>query len=254
MAISKPRRMRADELLVAQGRCPTRSQARALILAGQVRSGPDTVIAKAGQWVLETVSLEITAGPRFVGRGGEKLEAYLEKFPLPLAGLHVLDLGASTGGFTDCVLQRGAADVTCVDVGHGQLHARLRADPRVTNLEKINARELAAVKLPRENYDLVVMDLAFISLTKVLGPAWARVRPGGRLVALVKPQFEATRAEATAARGVIRDPAVQQRVVTQIHEFAAGLPGAVPAGEMESPVRGGDGNLEFLLGWNKVIK
>jgi 23S rRNA (cytidine1920-2'-O)/16S rRNA (cytidine1409-2'-O)-methyltransferase len=222
-----------------------------LILAGQVRSGPDTVVAKAGQLMTETVPLEIISGPRFVSRGGEKLEAYLEKFPLSLTGAHVLDVGASTGGFTDCVLQRGAADVTCVDVGHGQLHARLRGDPRVTNLEKVNARELAAVNLPREDYDFVVMDLAFISLTKVLSPAWARVQPGGVLVALVKPQFESTRAEATAARGVIRDPAVQQRTVATIRDFAATLAGTEPLGEMESPIRGGDGNVEFLLGWRK---
>jgi 23S rRNA (cytidine1920-2'-O)/16S rRNA (cytidine1409-2'-O)-methyltransferase len=142
--------------------------------------------------------------------------------------------------------------VTCVDVGHSQLHARLRSDPRVTNFEKINARDLAPVALPQPLYDLVVLDLAFISLTKVLPSAWSRLRPGGRLVALVKPQFEATRAEASAGRGVIRDSAVQERVLAEVRAFAlAQLPGATLLGAMPSPLLGGDGNREFLLGLNK---
>ncbi|MGA2051788.1 MAG: TlyA family RNA methyltransferase [Opitutales bacterium] len=249
MPLPPPRRQRADELLVARGLAPSRAQARALILAGQVRTGPDSVVAKAGQLLPAGSPLQVDHGPRFVSRGGEKLDAFFEQFPLDLAGAHVLDLGASTGGFTDCVLQRGAADVTCVDVGHSQLHPRLRADPRVTNLEKINARDLTAAPLPRADYDLVVLDLAFISLTKVLPAAWTRLRPGSHLVALVKPQFEATRAEASAGRGVIRDPAVQTRVLDEIRAFAlAQLPGAALLGEMESPLRGGDGNREFLLG------
>jgi 23S rRNA (cytidine1920-2'-O)/16S rRNA (cytidine1409-2'-O)-methyltransferase len=251
MPPSPPRRQRADELLVARGLAPTRAQARALILAGQVRTGPDSVVTKAGQLLPPASPLSVDHGPRFVSRGGEKLDAFLEQFPLPLAGAHVLDLGASTGGFTDCVLQRGAADVTCVDVGHSQLHPRLRADPRVTNLEKINARHLAGAPLPRAHYDLVVLDLAFISLTKVLPAAWTPLRPGGHLVALVKPQFEATRAEASAGRGVIRDPAVHTRVLAAIRAAALALPGAVFLGAIESPLRGGDGNREFLLGLTK---
>jgi 23S rRNA (cytidine1920-2'-O)/16S rRNA (cytidine1409-2'-O)-methyltransferase len=205
-------------------------------------------VAKAGQLLAPGTPLTVAQPPRFVGRGGEKLEAFLEKFPLPVAGAHVLDVGASTGGFADCVLQRGATSVTCVDVGHGQLHARLRADPRVTNLEKTNARSLANLPLPHPLYDLIVMDLAFISLTKVLDAVWTRLRPGGYLVVLVKPQFEATRAEASAGRGVIRDEAVRQRALATVRAFALErLPGVTFFGEMESAVAGADGNREFLL-------
>jgi 23S rRNA (cytidine1920-2'-O)/16S rRNA (cytidine1409-2'-O)-methyltransferase len=248
----KPSRLRADDLLVARALAPTRAQARALILAGHVRTGPDTVVAKAGQLLPPDSPLTVEQPPRFVSRGGEKLDAILAHVALDVTGAHVLDLGASTGGFTDCVLQRGAADVTCVDVGHGQLHPRLRADPRVTSLEKINARHLDQISLPRAHYDLVVLDLAFISLTKVLPVAWFRVRPGGHLVALVKPQFEATRAEASAARGVIRDPAVHARVLGEIRAFALEkLPAAALRGELPSPLLGGDGNREFLLAFRK---
>jgi 23S rRNA (cytidine1920-2'-O)/16S rRNA (cytidine1409-2'-O)-methyltransferase len=196
--------------------------------------------------------LEIEQPPRFVGRGGEKLEGFLEKFSVVATGAHALDIGASTGGFTDCLLQRGAADVTCVDVGHGQLHAKLRQDKRVTNLEKINARELEKISLPREIYALVVMDVSFISLTKILPSAWARVQNDGKLIALVKPQFEATQAEASVGRGIIRDTIIHQRVLDKIKNFAATeLPGAKLFGEMESPITGGDGNKEFLVGWEK---
>lgn len=245
-------RQRADELLVARGLATSRSQARALILAGEVRTGPDTVVTKAGQLLPENTPLQVEQPPRFVSRGGEKLDVFLARFALDVTGAHALDVGASTGGFTDCLLQRGAADVTCVDVGRGQLHARLRADPRVTNLEKINARALEKITLPRALYDLVVMDLAFISLTKVLPAAWPRLRIGGELIALVKPQFEATKAEADAARGVIRDPAIQQRILSNIKSYAlAALAGAALFGEMDSPILGGDGNREFLIGLRK---
>ena len=200
----------------------------------------------------EDSPLTVAKPPRFVSRGGEKLDAFLEKFGVTVSGAHALDVGASTGGFTDCLLQRGAASVTCVDVGHGQLHAKLRNDPRVANLEKINARGLDDIHLPRESYDIAVMDVSFISLEKVLPAAWRRVRAGGKLIALVKPQFEATKAEASAGKGVIRDTAIHQRVLNRIKEFAlAELPGAAFLGEMESPLRGGDGNMEFVAGWEK---
>ena len=141
--------------------------------------------------------------PRFVSRGGEKLAAWLERFPLDLAGAHVLDVGASTGGFTDCALQAGAASATCVDVGHGQLHEKLRRDPRVTNLEKVNARHLAAGDLPRAAYDLLVMDLSFISLKSVLPAVWPFLRPGGTLIALV--------VEGWPVLGVIDQPVLGER-------------------------------------------
>jgi len=220
-----------------------------LILACQVRSGPDAVVAKPGQLLPEDILLTVAKPPPFVSRGGEKLAAFLQRFAVEVKGIHALDVGASTGGFTDCLLQRGAASVTCVDVGRAQLHAKLRGDARVTNLEKINARQLAEAPLPRKEYDLVVMDVSFISLTKVLPAVWARVRAGGTLIVLVKPQFEATRAEASAGRGVIRDASIHQRVVESIKKFVrAELPGAALRGEMESPLEGGDGNKEFLVG------
>ncbi len=210
------------------------------------------MVAKPGQLLPADASLTVAQPPPFVSRGGEKLAAFLSQFALEVTGLHALDIGASTGGFTDCLLQRGAMDVTCVEVGHGQLHAKLRADPRVTSLEKINARHLENIPLPRAVYDLVVVDVSFISLTKVLPAAWARVRPGGRLVALVKPQFEATKSEASAGRGIIRDPAIHQRILTNIQSFClTELPGATIFGELESPLRGGDGNVEFLVGLEK---
>lgn len=251
-AAASPKRVRADQLLVEQGLAASRSQAQALILAGVVRSGPDSVVAKPSQIFPAEAKLSVDQPPRFVSRGGEKLEAFLEKFSVAVKNAHALDVGASTGGFTDCLLQRGAADVTCVDVGRAQLHAKLRGDARVTNLEKINARALNAAPLPRENYDVAVIDVSFISLTKILPAAWARVREGGILIALIKPQFEATKAEASAGRGVIRDGEIQQRIFAAIKNFAeTELAGAKIFGEMDSPILGGDGNREFLAGWRK---
>ena len=190
-----------------------------------------------------------------MSRGGEKLAGALERFSLDLRGAHVLDVGASTGGFTDCALQNGAADVVCVDVGRAQLHAKLRADARVTNLEKINARHIRASDLPRAEYDAIVMDLSFISLTAVLPAVWALLRAGGTLVALVKPQFEAGKAEVDKGRGVIRDAAVQEATLARVRDFAlAELPVAHLVGTMDSPIAGTDGNREFLLCLRKETK
>src|SRR5882724_11355180 len=178
-------KLRLDELLVARGLAPSRAQAKALIMSGRVLRGTER-LDKPGKEFPSDVELAIEQAPRFVSRGGEKLAGFLEKFPVDLRGAHVLDVGASTGGFTDCVLQAGAADVVCVDVGRAQLHAKLRADPRVTNIEKLNARHLTAADLPRGEFDAVVMDLSFISLTVVLPAVWTVLRSGGVLVALVK--------------------------------------------------------------------
>src|SRR5687767_727476 len=155
-------------------------------MSGRVLRGTER-LDKPGKDFPEDVELTIEQAPRFVSRGGEKLAAALTAFALDLRGAHVLDVGASTGGFTDCALQAGAADVVCVDVGRAQLHAKLRADPRVTNLEKINARFLSAAELPRREFDVVVMDLSFISLKTVLPAVWPVLRENGVLVALVKP-------------------------------------------------------------------
>ena len=244
-------RLRLDELLVQRGLAVSRAQARALIMAGHVLHGTER-FDKPGRACPPDIVLTLEQPPRFVSRGGAKLAAFLEKFGVDLRGAHVLDVGAATGGFTDCALQAGAADATCVDVGRGQLHARLRADPRVTNLEKINARHLQPGNLPRADYDAVVMDLSFISLKTVLPAVWPFLRQGGTLIALVKPQFEAGKGAADKGRGVIRDPAVQAAVLADVTAFAlASLPGATLVGSMDSPITGADGNREFLLGLRK---
>lgn len=250
----RPKKVRLDDLLVARGEAPSKNQARALIMAGRVRSGT-TVLDKPGKSVRDDVELSVTQLSPWVGRGAEKLEGYLEEFPIATEGIHFLDVGASTGGFTDCLLQRGAASATCVDVGHGQLHYKLRTDPRVTNLERVNARNLTAERLPRPAYALIVMDLSFISLTKVLPAVWPLLEPNGHLVALVKPQFEAGKPEVDAGKGVIRDPAIHARVLEEIRRFAREyLPGSSEHGCRESPIQGADGNVEFLLGLKKETK
>ncbi len=246
-------KLRLDELLVARGLCESRSQAKALIMTGRVRHGTER-LEKPGKTYPDTFEVSVDQLPRFVGRGGEKLAAYLERFPLDLAGVHLLDVGASTGGFTDCALQAGAATATCVDVGTAQLHDKLRRDPRVTNLEKTNARHLIPGILPRPTYDVVVMDLSFISLKNVLPAVWPFVRPGGHLIALVKPQFEAGKAEVDRGEGVIRDDLVRERVYNDVRDFALReLPGAATHGEMECPVHGADGNREYLLGLKRNL-
>ena len=241
-------KLRLDELLVARGLAPTRAQAKALIMSGRVLRGTDR-LDKPGKEFPSELDVTVEQPPRFVSRGGEKLAGALAHFALDLHGAHVLDVGASTGGFTDCALQAGAADVVCVDVGRAQLHPKLVGDPRVTNFEKINARHLTARDLPRSEFDAVVMDLSFISLRSVLPAVWPLLRVGGCLVALVKPQFEAGKAAVDKGRGVIRDAAVQDAVLVGIRDFAlAGLPGARLIGTMDSPITGTDGNREFLLG------
>lgn len=246
------KKLRLDELLVQRGLAASRAQAKALVMSGRVRLGTER-LDKPGREFVPDTPVEVEQPPRFVSRGGEKLAGALERFGLDVRGLHVLDVGASTGGFTDCVLQAGAADVVCVDVGRAQLHARLRADPRVTNLEKINARFLAARDLPRPAFGLIVMDLSFISLRTVLPAVWPLLEPGGTLVALVKPQFEAGKAEVDKGRGVIRDAAVQESTLVAVREFALSeLAGATLVGTMDSPITGADGNREFLLGLRRA--
>ncbi|MDQ1395469.1 MAG: rRNA (cytidine1920-2-O)/16S rRNA (cytidine1409-2-O)-methyltransferase, partial [Acidimicrobiaceae bacterium] len=198
-------RRRLDAELVRRGLAPSREQAQAAIAAGSVTVG-GAPATKASRMVEAAEPVHVLGPPaRFVSRGGEKLDAALERFAIDVAGLRALDAGASTGGFTDCLLQRGAAAVTAVDVGHGQLHERLRADPRVRVIERTNIRTYAA----EEPFPLVVADLSFISL-RTVAPALldANAAPGADVVVLVKPQFEAGRAEVSRGRGVVRDPAV----------------------------------------------
>lgn len=246
-----PRKIRLDELLVEKGHAETRSQAKALILTGRVRLGTD-VLDKPGRTIAADAPIWMVQPPRFVGRGGEKLDAALEAFGIDCQGLHILDIGASTGGFTDCALQAGASSATCVDVGHSQLHSKVRNDPRVTNLEKTNARHLKPGDLPRATYELIVIDVSFISLRLILPAVWPFLREEGALVALVKPQFEAERKEVDRAGGVIKEPAIQNRVLETVLAFAfETLPGATPIGTIDSPIRGTEGNREFLLGLRK---
>ena len=239
---------RLDEILVERELAASRSQAKALIMAGRVRHGTER-LDKPGKTYPEDFAIEVEQPPRFVSRGGEKLQGFLDAFTLDLQGAQVLDVGASTGGFTDCSLQAGAHEVVCVDVGRAQLHAKLRDDSRVTNLEKLNARSLTAADLPRSSFDAAVMDLSFISLRKILPNIWPLIGPGGVLIALIKPQFEAGKAAVDKGRGVIRDTALQEQIRDDLTAFALGeLAGAELIGVMDSPIVGTDGNREFLIG------
>ena len=227
---------RLDVLLVEQGLAESRSKAQALVLAGRV-PGYD----KAGQQVDESVELEVTEPARFVSRGGEKLAHALEAFGVDPAGRDALDVGAATGGFTDVLLQRGAARVIALDVGYGQLHPRIRDDPRVTVLERVNVRELRELPFPPE---LVVCDVSFISVRKALPAAVELAAPSWEAVALVKPQFESARGE--ARRGVVRDRAVHRRVLREVAEAAVEWQARV-AGVVDSGLPGPKGNREFFL-------
>ena len=227
---------RLDVLLVERGLAESRAQAQALVLAGLV-PGYD----KAGQQVDESAELTVASPPPYVSRGGEKLVHALDAFGVDPAGRDCLDVGASTGGFTDVLLQRGAARVVALDVGRGQLHPRLREDPRVTVLERTNARALRELPFAPE---LITCDVSFISLRTALPPALGLAAPGWQAVVLVKPQFEAGRAE--ARRGVVRDPEVWRRVLRETAETALGWEAEV-AGVVDSGLPGPKGNREFFL-------
>jgi len=241
-----PNKRRADLALVEQGLAPSRARAQSLILQGLVRAG-DRPITKAGELVAVDTPLQVTAEDHpYVGRGGVKLAAALDAFGIDPAGAICLDIGASTGGFTDCLLQRGAARVWAVDVGYGQLAWSLRTDPRVRLLERTNIRELdrAAISDP---IALVTIDVSFISLRLVLPKALDWLQPGSRVIALVKPQFEVGRDE-VGRGGIVRDPAARDRAVASAAALAAAL-GLRPVGRIPSPITGRDGNQEYLLGF-----
>jgi 23S rRNA (cytidine1920-2'-O)/16S rRNA (cytidine1409-2'-O)-methyltransferase len=224
---------------------PSREGARRAIAAGRVTVA-GAPASKASRLVDPADPLLVHAPrPRFVSRGGVKLDAALDRFRIDVAGRRALDAGASTGGFTDCLLQRGAARVYAVDVGYGQLHERLRGDERVSVLERTNVRHLALDALDGEQVPVVTADLSFISLRTVLPALLALAAPGADLVALVKPQFEAGRAVAARGRGVIRDPAVWRRVLLDVTD-AVEAEDAAMMEIMVSPLRGADGNVEFL--------
>jgi 23S rRNA (cytidine1920-2'-O)/16S rRNA (cytidine1409-2'-O)-methyltransferase len=240
-----PRRQRLDAELVRRHLVPSRVEAARRIEAGEVLV--NGAVADKSSRLVHAGDPIVLSGPppRYVSRGGEKLHAALERFQIDPRGVLALDAGASTGGFTDCLLHHGAAQVVAVDVGHGQLHPRIRADQRVTVVERMHVRDLtgAVVGAP---VDLLVADLSFISLRRVLAPMFAVCRLGATFVLLVKPQFEAGRVEVARGKGVITDPAVHERVRAEIDEALV----AAGAGElrwMDSPITGADGNRELLV-------
>lgn len=242
-------KQRVDQLLVARGLAETRSRAQALVMAGLVLSGTRR-IDKPGALIDADAPLSLRGKEHpWVSRGGVKLAHALDRFRLDPAGLVCLDVGASTGGFTQVLLQRGAAKVYAVDVGHGQLDWSLRRDPRVVVLERVNARHLSAGEVP-EPVDLVVCDASFIGLRTVLPAPLALTKPRAALVALIKPQFEAGPAR-VGKGGVVRDPAVRAEVCETIRAWLAAQPGWRVLGLAESPIEGADGNKEFLIAARK---
>ena len=240
----RPKKERLDVLLVELGIAPTRTRAQALVLAGQVVVD-DRRVDKPGTRVPTEAEVRLKGEPMpYVSRGGLKLEAALKHFQLDVRGAICADIGASTGGFTDCLLQAGASKVYALDVGRGQLHARLRSDPRVVLREGVNARHLTPSDLP-EPVAVLVVDVSFISLTQVLPATISFLVPGGVTVALVKPQFEAGR-EQVGKGGVVRDDAVRAEAVARVRACTEQL-GLVPVGALDSPIHGPAGNREILL-------
>ena len=240
------KRERVDRLLVERGLAPTRTRAQALVMAGRVLAG-ERRVEKASETFPPDAPLRVRGGDdpaaRYVGRGGLKLEKALEEFRLDPSGFVCLDVGASTGGFTDCLLQHGARRVVAVDVGHNQIDWRLRTDPRVEVREGVNARHLRAEEFD-ECFDLATMDVSFISATKVLPAVVPLLKEGGRVVVLIKPQFEVGKGE-VGKGGIVRDPAQHARVVEEVGAAARAL-GLTPVGVTDSPITGADGNREFL--------
>lgn len=241
----KRSRQRADLLLVERGLVESREQAHALIMAGAVLS-PAGPVQKAGTFLDPATPLELRERLPYVSRGGVKLahalDTWAEPHGIPLDGITALDVGASTGGFTDCLLQRGAARVYAVDVGHGQLHYRLRQDPRVTCMEKVNARY--PFDLP-EAVDLLVADVSFISLTMALPEPLKHLKPGGYAIALIKPQFEARRGE-VGKGGIVRDDLLRADILARVQEWLTSRDDVTLLDTIPSPITGDAGNREFL--------
>lgn len=241
--MGKMSKERVDALLVSRGLCDSREQAKRLVLAGEVRSG-DRVIDKPSVKLEAGAPLEVKEKPKYVGRGGFKLEGALDAFGIDPAGWICFDVGASTGGFTDCLLQRGAARVHAVDVGTNQLVWKLRNDPRVVAKEQFNARHMVPEDIG-EKVRLAVMDLSFISLTKVLPAVFSILDDSGSVVCLIKPQFELEKDD-VGKGGIVRDPALHERAVEKIRRFVTEAHGKEWRGVIPSPITGTDGNQEFL--------
>jgi Predicted rRNA methylase len=246
---------RADELLAELKLAESRSKARALIEEGKVKA--DGVrIDKAARKIPRDAKIEIdadAASTRYVSRAGLKIEEYISVFKIDPAGADIIDIGASTGGFTDCLLQHGAASAVCVDVGSNQLHAKLLADARVKNLEQTDARDLTTEILDGKTFDILAADLSFISLEKVLPDVWPFLKRGGIAILLVKPQFETHPSLLRRTKGILKDEKLQQAAVEKIKLFTKeNMPDALLEGEIKSPIKGGDGNIEFLIGLRKL--
>ena len=238
-----PTKSRLDQLLVARGFFKSREQAQRAIMAGEIKLGT-RVAAKPSELVEPQADVSVNAPPKYVGRGGLKLEGALDHFGIDVSSKTVLDIGASTGGFTDCLLQRGAAKVYAVDVGHNQLAWRIRNDPRVVVLEKVNARSLSSDHIP-DPIDICVIDVSFISLTLILPNAFDLVTPTGVIVALIKPQFELQR-EQVGRGGIVNDPSLHEAAQRKIVEFVTGTLRQIVVEVIPSPITGTDGNQEFF--------
>ena len=245
---------RLDVALVDRGLCASRERAQRAIMAGQVKVNQQPP-HKPSDLVAEEDEIALATPEKYVSRGGLKLEHALREFGVDPQGSVAIDLGASTGGFTDCLLQQGSARVYAVDVGHAQLAWKLRQDARVVVMEKTNARHLSPTHFPQPfaPVDLIVVDCSFISLRKILPPAVALLCPTGRIVALIKPQFEAGKAEADKGAGVITDPAIHQRVILELREFVAKQEALRWLAVTESPLLGPAGNKEFLVLIEKAL-
>jgi 23S rRNA (cytidine1920-2'-O)/16S rRNA (cytidine1409-2'-O)-methyltransferase len=244
-----PKKLRLDQLLVGKGLFASREQARRAIMAGDVMIGTQ-IAAKPSELLDEEAAITVKPTRKFVGRGALKLQAALDHFNIDVHSKTALDIGASTGGFTDCILQREANKVYAVDVGYGQLDWKLRNDPRVTVLEKVNARFLSREHIP-ELVDLCVIDVSFISLTLILRNAFDLITSTGVILALIKPQFELQRSE-VGKGGIVRDPALHRKAQEKIVAFVTGL-GHVVSGIVPSAIKGADGNQEFFACMRKQL-
>lgn len=239
---------RLDQILVERGLCESREKAKRAVLAGQVRVN-EQLAHKPSDPIRANDQVRLVAPEKFVSRGGQKLEHALNYFQIDVAGQTAIDFGASTGGFTDCLLQRGAANIFAVDVGHGQLAWKLRKDPRVIVMEKTNARNITPSQFPQpfSGADILVIDCSFISLRMILPAAIALLGSSAKVVALVKPQFEAGKTEVDKGAGVITDPAIHERVLQEIKIFISEKTKLCWHGQTESPLLGPAGNKEFLI-------
>ncbi|MFA5688706.1 MAG: TlyA family RNA methyltransferase [Kiritimatiellales bacterium] len=245
------KKIRLDQLLTERGIAESREKAKRLILSGQIIV-EHCAAPKPGQMLAPDHPVQLKKTERFVSRGGEKLEGALNEFPIQLAGKICLDIGSSTGGFTDCMLQRGAKKVYAVDVGKGLLHWKLRENPRVIVMEGINARYLTAGDIA-EPADFASIDTSFISLTNILPAVKELLSSGGEIVSLIKPQFEAGKTEADRGHGVITNPAVHETVIEKIRRFGTEELNLHWLGVTVSPIKGPKGNIEFLAWWKKEL-